>query len=141
MIDLSPLRRVDSSEAASRVHALVAALHSGEGSGEGITPNGDLSSEPRLLADQTAAPAGLPAHDGDEERGGLALSKDCLLTRPIWDLPVLLLTFDCADRQTVKSAAKYLARELCFPRGDAAAATPTKAKRAATRRMRSYADD
>lgn len=121
VIDLSPLRCVDNSRMAADINEIIDNFQS-DASGAGVTLNGDLSSDIGLLNDQTSMPTvsaatGTTANDDDEEDGdeaGLKLTKGCLLSRPIWDLPVLLLTFDCVDRKTAKAAAKTLAGELCF---------------------------
>ena len=154
VIDLSPLRCVDNSKMAANINEIIDNFQS-DASGAGVTLNGDLSSDIGLLNDQTSMPTvsaatTTTADDDDEEdddEEGLKLTKGCLLSRPIWDLPVLLLTFDCVDRKTAKAAAKTLAGELCFQLPQSAQlSTKTNAKiidgkRELKRRIRHASED
>lgn len=101
VVDLSPLRAIGNDAIRHKIDAIVA------NRADGTTLNEELSSDARILADQTASVVA-------EAAEGLAVTHECLLTRPIWDLPVLLLTYDCTSRAGAKGLAKAIAAQLCI---------------------------
>ena len=99
VVDLSPLRAMENDDMCRKVDAIVTSR------ADGATLNEELSSDMESLLHQTTPVA--------DEVDGLAITSECLRTRPIWDLPVLLLTYDCANRAAAKELAKALAAQLC----------------------------
>lgn len=120
VVDLSPMRSIANDEVRQEVDAIVATR------GAGAVLNEPLSSDIGSLVDQTA-----PAPNGSATER-LCITSECLVTRPIWDLPVLLLTYDCTSRASAKELAKELAAHLCVrPSGHSADAVRNVAQRRA----------
>ena len=113
VVDFSPLRLVSNTEARKAVEAIC----SSQEYKDKISLNIDLSSDKELFMNQTTPQVPKEVDlDGNVEgtKFALALTHECLLLRPIWDLPVLLLTYDCKDRKTAKKFARHIAQELCI---------------------------
>ena len=117
MIDLSPLRLINSSKVRNEIESV---LHSSSEYDGKISLNEELSSNDTLFVDQTT-PSNCDTGEmsvGEDNTilSCLSITRDCLLLRPIWDLPVLMLTYECEDRKTAKKLAKHIAQELCVKR-------------------------